>query len=1448
MTYLFNKKLFLIALVIFAGFGFVAKAEAATNVYYSVGQNVTDHKTGTPTLDIVSGVGTFDVAQTATNMGVGDKVTFNTSSICYISSKTSTSIWNLVTATGAACGDVTDATVDSITHSFASLNAAIGLGVTGNATSTDFMNTSNLVTGNFILNIPVYYDSGADTTAVNLSGYTTGASNYIKIYAPNNTTTEVNLSQRHSGVWSDTKFNLTYNATGGSTSALAIGATRVIIDGLQIAYSDTSLTTGNAIGISVTSANITISNSIIKKGSGTNARRGIYQSGFSSTLNIYNTLVYGFTGTSVIGIQTTGDGTQTTNIYSSTVVANTTAITTVDSATIKNVYAHGTTAAYSGTFAMTNAASSDATGSAGLQSIAYSTANFTNVTAGSQDLHIPSGSALINTGTDTSSESAPLNFTTDIDGENRTVGAWDIGADEYTTGADITAPTVDTFIIPATATSLTVSITDFTASDLVGVTGYMATTSSSAPLASDATWMASAPTTYTFTSAGTKTLYAWAKDAAGNVSTSLNDSVVITLAAEDFYITQDASGSDTGADCSNAHSAVWLNTASNWASPKEIGKIAPGDSAHLCGTFTGTAGQTMFTIPGSGSSGNPVTIVFETGSHLDAPYWGGASNGAITISGKNYITINGGTNGIIQNTANGTALANQQASQGIYINASTNIEVKNLTIQNIYANGGSDPSATDTAGTNTANIKINGSNTNISVHDNTLTAARVGIREDFDGAALDTVSFYNNTISDHGWGIMVGAGTGGETTTGINIYGNTFTDWTNWQCPANATYCNDKTDTYHTDGIILYSKRNSPITANIYNNYFYGTLGQGSPTAFIFCTNGGGTTGIGSTCNVFNNLLVETTGRKANWMMAMGGYTGNHQIYNNTLIGQDTTAGIAMVLSGTGLKVKNNLIVNKQIGISSYETTHDTVFSLPSDSDYNVWILQTGTNFKFDDGAINYSWAQWQALGYDSHSITTNPNLSASYYLQAGSSAIGLGADLTSVGISALNSDKNTSARPSGSVWDAGVYNYSVDNTAPSVTAFVIPATASSLTVDINTFTATDVIGVTGYKLTESETAPLSGDAGWTGSAPTTYTFSSAGAKTLYAWAKDAAGNVSGSLNDSVTITLPSSTKAITAFNFNGLTPAVIGSVNETDKTIALAVPYGTAVTALVPTITQTGSSISPASGVAQDFTTPATYTVTAANASTQAYLVTVTVGVAPAATPAPVSSGGSSGSPAIWTLPTVPLNGFKLTINSGALTTSNRNVFLGFNAGTDIKKMAISMTGDFTDASQENYVASKQWDLCSKLGGAIKSPTCPDGTYKIYAQFYTVYGRSSGNALASSTITLKSGSTTTENLRINNLPFTNPFAKYLQYRQTNADIKRLQIFLNSDQATQVAKSGAGSPGKETNYFGLLTYKAVIKFQEKYAKDVLAPWGFVKGTGYVGKTTLAKINELIGNK
>ena len=80
----------------------------------------------------------------------------------------------------------------------------------------------------------------------------------------------------------------------------------------------------------------------------------------------------------------------------------------------------------------------------------------------------------------------------------------------------------------------------------------------------------------------------------------------------------------------------------------------------------------------------------------------------------------------------------------------------------------------------------------------------------------------------------------------------------------------------------------------------------------------------------------------------------------------------------------------------------------------------------------------------------------------------------------------------------------------------------------------------------------------------------------------------------------------ITGFSFAEQTTSAL--INQSTQTVEIQVLNGTNLTALIPTISVSdGATISPVSGVAQDFTNPVIYTVTASDFSTLNWTVSVT-------------------------------------------------------------------------------------------------------------------------------------------------------------------------------------------------------------------------------------------------
>ena len=108
------------------------------------------------------------------------------------------------------------------------------------------------------------------------------------------------------------------------------------------------------------------------------------------------------------------------------------------------------------------------------------------------------------------------------------------------------------------------------------------------------------------------------------------------------------------------------------------------------------------------------------------------------------------------------------------------------------------------------------------------------------------------------------------------------------------------------------------------------------------------------------------------------------KIYNNTfyndempeqnsrgLIDIHTNYDNGLQASSTGTKIFNNIFYtrNKKLNIKIYETTCLSDF----ESDYNLFWCDAGEPI-FEIAGVTITFAQWQRLGYDLHSVVINPN------------------------------------------------------------------------------------------------------------------------------------------------------------------------------------------------------------------------------------------------------------------------------------------------------------------------------------------------------------------------------------------------------------------------------------------------------------------------------------------
>jgi hypothetical protein len=192
--------------------------------------------------------------------------------------------------------------------------------------------------------------------------------------------------------------------------------------------------------------------------------------------------------------------------------------------------------------------------------------------------------------------------------------------------------------------------------------------------------------------------------------------------------------------------------------------------------------------------------------------------------------------------------------------------------------------------------------------------------------------------------------------------------------------------------------------------------------------------------------------------------------------------------------------------------------------------------------------------------------------------------------------------------------------------------------------------------------------------------------------------------------------KAITAYSFLSaknpgvLTADVIATINGT--AIAATVPFGTDVTGLIATFTTTGANVkvggtTQASGITpNNFASPVSYLVTAADGTTQTYTVTVTVALNPAK--------------AITAYSFLTVNNAGLTANVAA-TISGTSIDATVPTGTDVT--ALIATFATTGASVKVGTTTQVSDMTANsfASPVVYTVTAADGTTADYTVTVTV-------------------------------------------------------------------------------------------------------------------------------
>lgn len=490
----------------------------------------------------------------------------------------------------------------------------------------------------------------------------------------------------------------------------------------------------------------------------------------------------------------------------------------------------------------------------------------------------------------------------------------------------------------------------------------------------------------------------------------------VCASASDIYLAQSAIGNANGADCADARTVSGVS----WSA---------GNTYHLCGTIT-----SQVTPTANGSASSHITILFEANAKISMTaipdYAGG---GGINLAGRQFIDVDGGSNGIIESTANGTSKASHINSVGINLDSTNSVAIHNIVFQNLFVNVCCSDGSQFGQG-----IYGQGGISNLRFYNNTCTQLFACVQLQETATATNVEVDHNSLPSqDVGWGIVVVMGNPGFSVTGVYIHDNDITPGSGTGINSNSatfvgtnSWCTGTSDLTHLDPIHTWSQGSSPdgvYNEYIYNNYIHGYFcvnqGVANSTAAIFWeahVTGGNAP---NTATVFNNLILMQGGHPGDGaIFPQNGTNGN--IYNNTIDCTGADSGSLATEFGGGTDTYyNNLIIGCNEAVLFDGGSYG--------GDYNDW---------FNIGSAGWgqqSFAQWKSSqpGQDTHSMTSNPKINSDHTLQAGSAVIGVGSNLTSKNITQLDTSKPLNvgvgyvstlgvSRSSSGGWDLGAYAF----------------------------------------------------------------------------------------------------------------------------------------------------------------------------------------------------------------------------------------------------------------------------------------------------------------------------------------------------------------------------------------------------------------------------------------